>query len=286
MTCQTRSDTGPLPPRWMPVFGSADNLAVKPWPHPLSDPPSCPTVGEIKDDTVHHLIADGIAVEICIPQAEGSEDVNDLRAALRRLAIDGVDLIITTGLHDAQLFKETARRLPETRVTSIDVLGRNRRRHGESYRWPALTTGSVSALNQDGPRTGQCFGPLVSVWRSRLRRRPGHSSDTPVRLHRCARRPETAAEFGRSGLDVRDHTGRVHECGPRSRSGGPFAIGVDMNQNGVHPGTILTSVLKWLDVAVYGALTMRDRAAGKPASDRWDCRKMVSTWPWICTMRR
>jgi basic membrane protein A len=35
---------------------------------------------------------------------------------------------------------------------------------------------------------------------------------------------------------------------------GRYAIGVDSNQNHLYPGTILTSMLKRVDVAVYGAL--------------------------------
>jgi len=38
-----------------------------------------------------------------------------------------------------------------------------------------------------------------------------------------------------------------------------FAIGVDSNQNHIHPGTILTSMIKRVDLAVYNAFkTARD----------------------------
>ena len=36
---------------------------------------------------------------------------------------------------------------------------------------------------------------------------------------------------------------------------GILGIGVDSNQNGMHPGSILTSMLKRVDVAVYDAFT-------------------------------
>src|SRR3546814_17398605 len=36
---------------------------------------------------------------------------------------------------------------------------------------------------------------------------------------------------------------------------GKFAIGVDSNQNYLHPGTMLTSMLKRVDVAAYKAFT-------------------------------
>jgi basic membrane protein A and related proteins len=38
-----------------------------------------------------------------------------------------------------------------------------------------------------------------------------------------------------------------------ARDAGRLAIGADSNQNGLHPGTMLTSVLKRVDLAVYAA---------------------------------
>jgi basic membrane protein A len=40
-----------------------------------------------------------------------------------------------------------------------------------------------------------------------------------------------------------------------AKDAGILAIGVDSNQNGLHPGTILTSVLKRVDLAVYQAFS-------------------------------
>ncbi|MBL8838839.1 MAG: BMP family ABC transporter substrate-binding protein [Alphaproteobacteria bacterium] len=39
------------------------------------------------------------------------------------------------------------------------------------------------------------------------------------------------------------------------REAGKYAIGVDSNQNHLHPGTMLTSMIKRVDVAVYDAMT-------------------------------
>lgn len=58
------------------------------------------------------------------------------------------------------------------------------------------------------------------------------------------------AAAGRSGVGVLD------EAVQR----GKYAIGVDANQNGRHPGMILTSALKRVDIAVYRAL--RDGQSG------------------------
>lgn len=52
------------------------------------------------------------------------------------------------------------------------------------------------------------------------------------------------AAAGRSGVGVLDEAARR----------GKYSIGVDANQNGRHPGMILTSALKRVDIAVYRAL--------------------------------
>jgi basic membrane protein A and related proteins len=46
-----------------------------------------------------------------------------------------------------------------------------------------------------------------------------------------------------------------------AKDAGKFSVGVDSNQNGIQPGSVLTSMLKRVDVAVYNAFT--DTQAGK-----------------------
>ena len=47
---------------------------------------------------------------------------------------------------------------------------------------------------------------------------------------------------------------------------GNLAIGVDSNQNYLHPGTMLTSMLKRVDVAAYDAFMGAQNGTGNPAS--------------------
>jgi basic membrane protein A len=49
-----------------------------------------------------------------------------------------------------------------------------------------------------------------------------------------------------------------------AKDAGKLAIGVDSNQNHLHPGTMLTSMVKRVDLAVLG---LQGRAS--PASPRW-----------------
>lgn len=71
--------------------------------------------------------------------------------------------------------------------------------------------------------------------------------------------PATGAEVTRSqfqrGADVVFAGAGISNFGvfDAARDAGRLAIGVDSNQNGLHPGTILTSMLKRVDLAVEGA---------------------------------
>ncbi|NJR14224.1 MAG: BMP family ABC transporter substrate-binding protein, partial [Phyllobacteriaceae bacterium] len=55
---------------------------------------------------------------------------------------------------------------------------------------------------------------------------------------------------------------------PRRLSGGEdagkLAIGVDSNQNYIHPGTMLTSMLKRVDLAVYNSFKTAQDGSWKP----------------------
>jgi basic membrane protein A and related proteins len=59
-----------------------------------------------------------------------------------------------------------------------------------------------------------------------------------------------------------------------------LSIGVDANQNYLHPGQVLTSMMKRVDVAVYN--TMKD-GVDNLASMPWAWRKVALTMPWTTT---
>jgi basic membrane protein A len=49
-----------------------------------------------------------------------------------------------------------------------------------------------------------------------------------------------------------------------AKDAGKLAIGVDSNQNYIHPGTMLTSMLKRVDLAVYNAFKTAQDGSWKP----------------------
>jgi len=71
-----------------------------------------------------------------------------------------------------------------------------------------------------------------------------------------ARGPELARSQFDRGVDVVFTAANLTSLGvlQQAKQSGKLAIGVDSNQNGLYPGTILTSMLKRVDNAVYGAL--------------------------------
>src|SRR3546814_3960379 len=78
--------------------------------------------------------------------------------------------------------------------------------------------------------------------------------------------PTRGAELAKSqfdrGVDVIYAAGGGTGVGvyQTAEDSGKFAIGVDSNQNHLHPGTMLTSMLKRVDVAAYKAF--KDAAEG------------------------
>ena len=78
---------------------------------------------------------------------------------------------------------------------------------------------------------------------------------TPEAFNDPARAAEVAGAQFDCGADVVFAGAGVSNLGvfQRAVERGRLAIGVDANQNGLHPGTILTSLIKHVDVAVEGA---------------------------------
>lgn len=64
-----------------------------------------------------------------------------------------------------------------------------------------------------------------------------------------------------------------------------FSIGVDSNQNHLHPGSVLTSMVKRVDLAVYNAYKDAKEDKFTPASLRSASRKTASPMPSTTTTR-
>ena len=190
-------------------------------------------------------------------------------ALIRRGASD----VTAIGYYWAVPLGEVAPRFPETRFNLIDAVtpGPNIRSITFRAYEGAFLTGVIAALTSRSGKLGFIVAmdiPLLREFVDGFRdgaqwARPETEvivnvvGTTPAAFND----PTTAAELARSqfarGVDVVFAGSGSSNFGifDAARQAGRYAIGVDSNQNGIAPGTILTSMLKRVDVAVLDALS-------------------------------
>lgn len=198
-----------------------------------------------------------------------------LEALIRRGATD----VTAVGFYWAQPLAETAPSYPEVRFNLIDAVAEAPNVRSITFRAyeGAYLTGVIAALTS---RTGK-IGFIVAMDIPLLREfvdgfRDGAQATRPETevvvsvvgtTPAAFNDPTAAAELARAqfaqGVDVVFAGAGASNLGifDAARQAGRFAIGVDSNQNPLAPGTILTSMLKRVDVAVLSAL--EDARAGR-----------------------
>lgn len=191
--------------------------------------------------------------------------------ALRRLAQRGANPIIAIGFSQGPALEKVAPEFPDTRFTIIDMVVDQPnvqsivfKEHEGSFIVGALAaltskTGSVGFIGgMDVPliRRFACgyvqgvkyINPQAQVLQNMTGTTPAAWND-----------PSKGAELAKSqfdrGVDIvyaaagGTGTGVYQAAKDHSK----LAIGVDSNQNHLHPGTMLTSMVKRVDLAVYNA---------------------------------
>ncbi len=192
--------------------------------------------------------------------------------ALRRMAERGASPIISVGFAQASALEQVAKDFPKTQFAIIDgvvnlpnVQSLLFKEHEGSYLVGAMAvlaskTGKVSFVGgMDIPliRKFQCgyeqgakaTNPKAEVF-SNMTGTTSSAWNDPTRGSELAK-----AQFAK-GSDVvfaaAGGTGSgVYQA---AKDAGKLAIGVDSNQNHLQPGTMLTSMVKKVDVAVYNVL--------------------------------
>jgi basic membrane protein A len=192
--------------------------------------------------------------------------------ALRRMAERGASPIISIGFAQASALQQVAKAFPKTRFAIVDakvdlpnVQSLLFKEHEGSYVVGAMAamvskTGKVGFVGgMDIPliRKFQCgyeqgakaTNPKIEVF-SNMTGTTSTSWNDPTRGGELAK-----AQFAK-GSDVvfaaAGGTGvGVYQA---AKDAGKLAIGVDSNQNHLQPGTMLTSMVKRVDVAVYNVL--------------------------------
>lgn len=192
--------------------------------------------------------------------------------ALKRFSRRGSDLIIAVGIAYAVAVEKVAAEYPDTKFMVVDSIVNlpNVRsvtfREGEG----SFVVGALAAMKTESGHVGFMGGmdiplirrfargftqgvhyidPGVQVVENYIGTTPSAWND-PIRAGELAR-----AQYGR-GVDIIFHAAGPSGLGviQAAKDTGEKVIGVDSNQNGVAPGTVLTSMLKRIDVAVYSAI--------------------------------
>ncbi len=203
------------------------------------------------------------------------EPTNDAQReqAMRRLIDRGATLIIAAGFAQADALDAVAADHPEVQFAIIDVFWLDRpniaqyafKEHEGSY-----IVGVAAALASDTGTVGFVGGMDVSLIRKfacgYVQGVKATDPDAEVIQNMTGTTPDAwndptrgaelaTAQFDR-GADVVFHAAGATGNGVirAAADRGMLAIGVDSNQNGVAPGSVLTSMVKRVDVATYDAL--------------------------------
>jgi basic membrane protein A len=190
---------------------------------------------------------------------------------MTQLARRGATIIVAVGFTQASAVEAVARRFPDVAFTIIDgsvdlpnVQSVNFREQESSF-----LCGMLAALASKTGKIGFVGGmdiPLIRKFALGYRAgaqhvRPGieifenMTGTTPAAWGDPTKGAELArSQFGR-GADVVFHAAGATGIGVMQAAAdeGKFSIGCDSNQNYLHPGSVLTSAVKRVDVAVYQA---------------------------------
>lgn len=191
--------------------------------------------------------------------------------AIRRMAQRGADPIVGVGFAQAGPMETVAKEFPDTRFTLIDGVVDLPNVQSVVFKEQegSFLVGVLAAMASESNMVGFVGGmdiPLIRRFACGYEQGAKHADasvdviqnmtgTTPSAWNDPGRGSELAkGQFDR-GVDViyaaAGGTGiGVYQA---AKDGGKLAIGVDSNQNYLHPGTMLTSMLKRVDVAAYNA---------------------------------
>lgn len=199
--------------------------------------------------------------------------------ALRRLAEAGSNPIVTTGFSMSTPIEAVAPDFPDTKFVTIDgwvdpekfknVLSVGFSEHEGAYLTGMLAamaskTGTVSFIGgMDIPliRNFGCgFAQGAKAVNPDIKFISSMTGTTPAAWNDPVKGAELAKAQKAQGSDVIFAAAGGTGLGVLQAAAdeGIYSVGVDSNQNHLHPGSVLTSMLKRVDVAVYNAMKAGD----------------------------
>ncbi|SOH94117.1 basic membrane protein A [Monaibacterium marinum] len=191
--------------------------------------------------------------------------------ALRAFARRGFDPVVAIGYLHADALAKVAAEFPDTRFAIVDmvvdapnVMSVVFREHEGSY-----ITGAMASMASDSGVIGFVGGmdiPLIRRFECGYRQgAAAQSSDTQVIVTMTGTTPDAWADPVRGAEITRGQMAEGADVVMQAAGGtgigvlqaaadaGILGIGTDSNQNALHPGFVLTSMLKRIDVAVQEA---------------------------------
>ena len=192
-----------------------------------------------------------------------------LEQAQRRFAQRGQDPILGVGFNQASVTDRVAKDFPDTRFTLIDGVSKLPNVQSVLFREQegSFLVGMLAAMASKTGKVGFVGGmdiPLIRRFACGYEQGIKYANPkaeliqtmtgtTPTAWNDPGRGAELArGEFDR-GVDVVFAAAGATGIGvlQAAKDAGKLSIGVDSNQNHLHPGSVLTSMVKRVDVAAY-----------------------------------
>ncbi|OWY40514.1 BMP family ABC transporter substrate-binding protein [Xenophilus sp. AP218F] len=201
---------------------------------------------------------------------------------LRKMARSDSDIVIAVGFSFTQAVETVAKDYPKVKFVLIDAVAKGPNVQSIVFKEQegSFLTGMAAALKSKSGKVGFIGGmdvPLIRAFScgyvqgvkyinknaSVIQNMTG---TTPAAFNDPARGTELAKSQFDRGVDVVFAAAGGTGLGvlQAAKAAGKYSIGVDSNQNHLYPGSVLTSMVKRVDVAVYNTLKDAKNGSWKP----------------------
>ncbi|WP_340150359.1 BMP family ABC transporter substrate-binding protein [uncultured Sneathiella sp.] len=198
--------------------------------------------------------------------------VSQREQAAQRMARDDADIVIAIGFAQAAAVEKAAKKYPDTKFTIIDMVVDLPNVQSVIFREEqgSFLVGMAAAMASETGKVGFIGGmdiPLIRKFALGYKEGVMYANPnaevienmtgtTPAAWNDPTKGSELAKSQYDRGADVIFAAAGATGLGVLQTAAdeGKLAIGVDSNQNYLHPGSMLTSMMKRVDVAVYNAL--------------------------------
>ncbi|WP_339712382.1 BMP family ABC transporter substrate-binding protein [uncultured Sneathiella sp.] len=208
--------------------------------------------------------------------------VSQREQAAQRMAKKDADIVIAIGFAQAAAVEKAAKKYPDTKFTIIDMVVDLPNVQSVVFREEqgSFLVGMAAAMASESGKVGFIGGmdiPLIRKFALGYKEGVMYADPdaevienmtgtTPAAWNDPTKGSELAQSQFDRGADVIFAAAGATGLGVLQTAAdeGKLAIGVDSNQNYLHPGAMLTSMMKRVDVAVYNALMTAKEGTWKP----------------------